>query len=79
MFSIFPISSHGNIAHKVVALLLIYDTDLHSSLSKLLRNAAANALCSTCHDSNLVYEIFHIFHCYLACFINWRMSLSLTA
>ena len=69
----------GNVAHKVVALLLIYDTDLCSSLSKLLRNAAANALCTARHDGYLVSEIFHIFHCHFACFINWRMSLSLMA
>ena len=59
MFSIFPISSHGNIAHKVVALLLIYHADLRPSLPKLLRNATANTLCATSHDSYFIFEVFH--------------------
>ena len=68
----------GNVAHKVVALLLIYDTDLHSSLSKLLRNAAAYALSTSRHDGYFILEILHIY-CHFACVINWRMSLSLMA
>ena len=51
----------GNVAHKVVALLLINHADLRSSLQELFGNATANALCATCHYGNFVLEILHVY------------------
>ena len=51
----------GNIANKVVALLLVYHANIGSSLPELFCDAAPDALCATRYDYYFILEVHHCF------------------
>ena len=58
----------GNIAYKMVALLLVYHTHRGSSLLELLSDASPDALCTSCHNDYFIFEI----QSYLSS-LNWNL------
>ena len=58
----------SKVAHKVIALLLIYYADSGSSLLELFGNTPSDALRATCYDDNFILEI----HFYFT-LLNWNL------
>ena len=46
----------GNVTHEMLTLLLIYHTDMGTSLLEFFGNALPDTLCATCHNGYFVFE-----------------------
>ena len=59
----------SKVAYKVIALLLVDDTNRSSSLPELFSNATSDALCAICDDGYFIFEINVRFSS-----LNWNLS-----